>query len=70
MHILEKHSAKLLYTLSQLIPPNSLLKLALVSYYNTDEKLRHWVELFARDLRENCGAKIQTQEMCKLTIYD
>ena len=39
MHILENHSAKLLYTLTQLIPKSSLLKLALVLHCNTDETL-------------------------------
>ena len=55
MHILENHSAKLLYTLTQLIPKSSLLKLALVLHCNTDEKL---IELSAPDLRVNCGAKM------------
>lgn len=58
MHILENHSAKLLYTLTQLIPKSSLLKLALVLYCNTDEKLRLCIELSAPDLRANCGAKM------------
>lgn len=58
MYILENHSAKLLYTLTQLIPKSSLLKLALVLYYNTDEKLRLCIELSAPDLRANCGANM------------